>query len=304
MRTHLELASVDAAGAGLCSGLVHRRVPVYDSSVNNNRAHLPPVADMPRLALLFAPALAAAWSSPPPPLSEFIATQHFQPCYNVSRLPALLDGAVQAARLGSTSFKFGLKYPMVGPPPRPVGPPAPASSTRQQARVAGDPFPASPATLADLVQAPQVQGRYAQAAMPAAHPQKLLLNEYTAFSSFTIWAYRVAAACHSTATLPARFTRKRSCGCGRTLHCPAGLPPRGPFCTGGADSVFCQLPPGPDLDKQLQQERAQLTGLTQALLALPSANPLSFWLVLPPATPTHPCHAPALHPRQSPGPAC
>ena len=48
-------------------------------------------------------------STPPPPLSEFIATQHFQPCYNLSTLPSLIDGAVQAARLGSTSFKFALK---------------------------------------------------------------------------------------------------------------------------------------------------------------------------------------------------
>ena len=51
-------------------------------------------------------------STPSPPLSAFIATQQFQPCYNVSMLPSLLDGAVQSARIGTTSFKFALRADM------------------------------------------------------------------------------------------------------------------------------------------------------------------------------------------------
>jgi hypothetical protein len=53
-----------------------------------------------------------AVSTPSPPLSAFIATQQFQPCYNVTMLPSLLDGAVQSARLGTTSFKFALRADM------------------------------------------------------------------------------------------------------------------------------------------------------------------------------------------------
>ena len=103
--------------------------------------------------------------TPPPPLASFIATQHFQPCYNASTLPSLLDGAVQAARLGSKSFKFALKDHM--------GNMYPLNNHHAQ-------WPAAPATLTDVLAAPQVQS--------------LLRNElHTGFESITLWAYRVGA---------------------------------------------------------------------------------------------------------------
>lgn len=98
-----------------------------------------------------------------PPLSEFIATQHFQPCYNVSMLPSLLDGAVQSARLGSTSFKFGLKGTM---------------SDMYPYNNDDAPWPENPTSLADVVASSQVQ--------------KLLTNKLgTNFTTVTLWAYAV-----------------------------------------------------------------------------------------------------------------
>lgn len=45
--------------------------------------------------------------SAPPPLASFIATQHFQPCYNVSALPSLLDGAVQVSEIDFRCGRVG-----------------------------------------------------------------------------------------------------------------------------------------------------------------------------------------------------
>ena len=101
----------------------------------------------------------------PPPLAAFIGTQHFQPCYNVSLLPSLLDGAVQAARLGSTSFKFALKADM-----------------QSQYPYLNDganawPKPASVNSLTDVLATPQLQA--------------LLRNQLkTNFDSYTLWVYR------------------------------------------------------------------------------------------------------------------
>ena len=102
---------------------------------------------------------------PPPPLAAFIGTQHFQPCYNVSLLPSLLDGAVQAARLGSTSFKFALKADM-----------------QSQYPYLNDganawPKPARISSLTDVLATPQLQA--------------LLRNQLkTNFDSYTLWVYR------------------------------------------------------------------------------------------------------------------
>lgn len=87
-------------------------------------------------------------------------------CYNVSTLPSLLDGAVQAARLGSTSFKFGLKGDMKAMYPfNNDGP---------------DAWPTAFHSLADIVGHPQLQ--------------KLFLNAMqTGFDSYTLWAYRPGA---------------------------------------------------------------------------------------------------------------
>ena len=101
-----------------------------------------------------------------PPLASFIATQHFQPCYNTSLLPSLLDGAVQAARLGSTSFKFLLGGDMASMYPFNNDPP----------------WPATFGSLTDILATSQVQ--------------TLLRNELhldVNFDDFTLWVYRPAA---------------------------------------------------------------------------------------------------------------
>ena len=80
-------------------------------------------------------------------------------------LPSLLDGAVQAARLGSTSFKFALKGSM---------------ESMYPFNNAADPWPTNFTSLADVLAASQVQ--------------RLLRNELkTNFNSITLWAYRVGA---------------------------------------------------------------------------------------------------------------
>eukprot|EP01043_Picozoa_sp_COSAG02_P108964 COSAG02_NODE_45015_length_361_cov_0.587786_1_plen_101_part_01 len=87
-------------------------------------------------------------------------------CYNVSTLPSLLDGAVQAARLGSTSFKFALKGDMKAMYPF--------------NNDGSDAWPAAFHSLADIVGHPQLQ--------------KLFLNAMqTGFDSYTLWAYRPGA---------------------------------------------------------------------------------------------------------------
>ena len=87
-------------------------------------------------------------------------------CYNVSTLPSLLDGAAQAARLGSTSFKFGLKGDM--------------QAIYPFNNAGSDAWPAAFHSLTDIVQHPQLQ--------------KLLLNTMqTGFDSYTLWAYRPGA---------------------------------------------------------------------------------------------------------------
>jgi hypothetical protein len=92
------------------------------------------------LAVVMVPSVATAAvtvSTPSPPLSAFIATQQFQPCYNVSMLPSLLDGAIQSARLGTTSFKFALRADMDQV--------YPLNNDGDNA------WPANPASLADLL---------------------------------------------------------------------------------------------------------------------------------------------------------
>jgi hypothetical protein len=104
-------------------------------------------------------------TTPPPELSSFIGTQHFQPCYNVSMLPSLLDGAVQAARLGSTSFKFALKESIESMYPY---------------NNEAEPWPKNFTSLTDVLASSQVQ--------------RLLRNKLkTNFDSITLWAYRVGA---------------------------------------------------------------------------------------------------------------
>jgi hypothetical protein len=102
------------------------------------------------LAVLMVPSVATAAaqakravSTPSPPLSAFIATQQFQPCYNVSMLPSLLDGAVQSARLGTTSFKFALRADMDQV--------YPLNNDGDNA------WPANPASLADLLKVRRAQ---------------------------------------------------------------------------------------------------------------------------------------------------
>ena len=73
---------------------------------------------------------------------------------------------VQSARLGTTSFKFGLKSTM--------------SAMYPLNNVGDQAWPANPASLAELVKAPQLQ--------------RLLRNDLgTNFESITLWAYRVGA---------------------------------------------------------------------------------------------------------------
>jgi hypothetical protein len=80
-------------------------------------------------------------------------------------LPSLLDGAVQAARLGSTSFKFALKESIESMYPY---------------NNEADPWPRNFTSITDVLASSQVQ--------------RLLRNELkTNFDSITLWAYRVGA---------------------------------------------------------------------------------------------------------------
>ena len=156
-------------------GVITRRWSKMDVSLDTNtfEATFEPRSEAPAVAaaaaaplpLLLAPPNAARQREPPPPLAAFIGTQHFQPCYNVSLLPSLLDGAVQAARLGSTSFKFAIMADM-----------------QRMYPYLNDganawPKPASVSSLTDVLATPQLQ--------------TLLRNQLkTNFDSYTLWVYR------------------------------------------------------------------------------------------------------------------
>lgn len=113
-RHHLPFAAVLLAAALLAGGLqahpavIQRAslagdVPVSEQHGDNVTAAQQHNGDRQGREIIIAAHASARLSMPgpvrsaPPPLASFIATQHFQPCYNVSALPSLLDGAVQVS---------------------------------------------------------------------------------------------------------------------------------------------------------------------------------------------------------------
>ena len=135
----------------------------YGCGASSSRPKKGPVACMPVMPPTPPPPPPPTPSTPPPPLSAFIATQHFQPCYNLSTLPSLIDGAVQAARLGSTSFKFALKDNMAAMYPH---------------NNDAAPWPQNVTSLMDVLGSAQVQ--------------QVLTNAHgTGFRDVTLWAYAI-----------------------------------------------------------------------------------------------------------------
>lgn len=117
-------------------------------------------------ALATAIGTAAAMRATPQgiPIDEFIGLQHFQPCYYINAsVGCFIDGALQAARVGTRTFKFDLSWNTPSMYPFNNG---------------GAPWPAAASSLAELVNATQFRD--------------LLSNKYgTNFLHYVIWAYRI-----------------------------------------------------------------------------------------------------------------